>query len=122
MFGSNPSFTLQWRSPEEYFDDPLDEKIDTFSFGNNLYAVLTGLSPFYDTPHTKDVQEKVKAGEKPFFDSRWRNRSFAERKIVELLERCFEFDPEERIDMFEVVKFLREAVAENSQRRQIGKG
>ena len=26
----------QWRAPEEYRDDPLDEKIDIWSLGNNM--------------------------------------------------------------------------------------
>lgn len=34
--------TLQWRAPEEYADKPLNEKIDVWSLGNNMYTVLTG--------------------------------------------------------------------------------
>lgn len=113
------SSPAQWRSPEEYFDNPLDEKIDIFSFGNNLYSTLTGLSPFYDTCyHTKEVQERVKKGDKPYIDPRWRTNSFAEGKIVELIERCFEYDPEDRIDIFEAVRFLRDAVEENERRKK----
>jgi serine/threonine protein kinase len=111
--------SLQWRAPEEYFDHPLDEKIDIFSLGNNLYSTLTGLSPFYESCyHTSEVQEKVKKGEKPYIDPRWRNNSFAEGRIVELIERCFEYKPEDRIDIFEAVRFLRDAVAENERRKK----
>ncbi|KAL3935701.1 MAG: hypothetical protein SGBAC_008829 [Bacillariaceae sp.] len=35
-----------WRSPEEYKDEPLNEKIDVWSLGNNMYTLLTGLDPF----------------------------------------------------------------------------
>lgn len=31
-----------WRAPEEYRDDPLTEKVDVWSLGNNLYVLLTG--------------------------------------------------------------------------------
>lgn len=34
--------SLQWRAPEEFFDKPLDEKIDIWSLGNNMFALLTG--------------------------------------------------------------------------------
>ena len=27
----------QWRSPEEYKDEPLSDKIDVYSVGNNMY-------------------------------------------------------------------------------------
>lgn len=43
----------------------------------------------------------------------YQNRSFAERKLVELVEKCWEFDPNKRIDIFEVVRFLEEAIREN---------
>jgi serine/threonine protein kinase len=38
---------LQYRSPEEFANRPLDEKIDVWSFGNNIYGLLTGLWVFY---------------------------------------------------------------------------
>jgi serine/threonine protein kinase len=41
-------YCLQWRSPEEYQDGPLTEKIDVWSLGCNMYAILTGLNPLYD--------------------------------------------------------------------------
>ena len=27
---------------------PLNEKIDIWSLGNNMYSILTGMDPFYD--------------------------------------------------------------------------
>jgi serine/threonine protein kinase len=95
----------------------LDEQIDIFSYGNNLYTVLTGLPPFYTTDE-KGAAEMVKRGKKPFIDPRWRNNSFAEGKIVELIELCYPFKPEDRITIFEAIKFLREAVAENERRNK----
>ena len=40
---------IQYRAPEEFDATYLDEKIDVFSFGNNIYGLLTGLWVFYDT-------------------------------------------------------------------------
>jgi serine/threonine protein kinase len=49
----------QWRSPEEYFDHPLNEKVDVFSLGNNMYSLLTGLWPFYDEEDDQEVKVSV---------------------------------------------------------------
>lgn len=46
----------KWRAPEEYMDGPLDEKIDIWSFGCNMYSLLTGLNPFYHYKKDKDMQ------------------------------------------------------------------
>jgi serine/threonine protein kinase len=46
----------QYRSPEENRDEYLDEKIDIYSFGNNIYGLLTGLWVFYDTDDDTMVQ------------------------------------------------------------------
>ena len=42
------AFVHQYRSPEEFSGNDLDEQIDVFSFGNNLYALLTGLWVYYE--------------------------------------------------------------------------
>lgn len=104
-----------YRSPEEMRDDPLDEKIDIYSFGNNLYALLTGLWVFYENDDDKAVQEKVTKGQRAFIDERYRNRSHGEGKLVELMERCWNEEPSERVDIFEAVRFLREAIKENNK-------
>lgn len=46
----------QYRAPEEMRDDWLDEKIDVFSFGNNVYGLLTGLWVFYENDDDSVVQ------------------------------------------------------------------
>jgi hypothetical protein len=33
-------FWEQYRSPEEFAKQDLDEKIDVFTFGNNIYALV----------------------------------------------------------------------------------
>jgi serine/threonine protein kinase len=97
-------------------DEPLNEKIDVWSLGVNVYALLTGLRPFYDADDTETVQAKIIDGETPPIDPRYRGRSYAEGKLVEIIELCWEYDPDKRIDMFQVANFLREAVTENERR------
>jgi serine/threonine protein kinase len=103
---------LQWRSPEEYFDNNLDEKVDVFSLGNNIYSVLTGLWVFYDEDDYWKMQHRLMDGEKAYIDPRYKERSLAEAKLVYIIDQCHEFDPEKRPSIFEVVEFLREAMEE----------
>ncbi|GAX29629.1 hypothetical protein FisN_3Lh121 [Fistulifera solaris] len=98
-----------WRSPEEYRDLPLDEKIDVWSLGSNLYAMLTGLNPFYEIESGKAVKQKIKEGKIPPIDPRYRKRSFGEQKLVEAIEHCWVADRNKRSNIYDVVKILREA-------------
>jgi serine/threonine protein kinase len=99
-------------------DKPLNEKIDVWSHGMNMYALLTGVNPFYDEPEAEVVQKKVVNGEKPYIDPRYRSRSFAEGQLVEIMERCWTYDADERPDMSEIVRLLR-AAYELDKRRQV---
>ena len=107
--------SLQWRAPEEYADGPLNEKIDVWSLANILYVLLTGLPPFYTENDTDVVKKVVRRGRTAFIDPQFRDRSFGERKLAEIIPLCWEFDPDKRIDVFGVVKLLRKAIEENKR-------
>ncbi len=102
-----------WRSPEEYKDQPLTEQIDVWSLGNNIYTLLTGLGPLYDVEHNDEFRKKITNGETAYIDPRYKERSPSEAELVELIPKCFVFKPEDRLTIFEVVHFLREAVKKN---------
>ena len=105
------------RAPEEFVPDILDEKIDIFSLGNSFYGLLTGLWPhYYDDNET--AQRKVVRGIMPYIDKRWKNNSFAEGQLVRAIEMCHHREPDDRSDIFTIVNFLRDAVAENRRRRE----
>ena len=116
-FNSRP---WRYRSPEEYESYLLknkslgwmNEQIDTYSYGNTIYALLTGLWPFYDMDDDKVVSHKVINGSRPFVDPRYRHRKFIEKRMVDIMEECWKQDPEERISIFEVVKQLRDVKKE----------
>lgn len=119
----------------------LDEKIDVYSFANNIYCLvghsrrklifsldkshifyyvydqyviqLTGLWPFYDNEDDSVVQNKVSAGEQPYIDPRYQNRSYEEQHLVEIMKQGWEHDPNNRISIFDLVQLLRKAVSEN---------
>lgn len=99
-----------FRSPEEFKDGRLNEKIDVFSMGNMMYGLLTGLLVFYDVKDTKAIQKRIIKGDKAFIDPRYRTKSFAESKLVDIIERCWEYDPDKRPDIFEVVIHLRDTL------------
>lgn len=110
-----------YRSPEEYKDGWLNEKIDIWSFGNNIYALITGLWVFYDEENTKVKQKKLIDGEIAYLDPRYKGRNYILDRLIELMYRCWVYEPDDRIDIFESVSFLRETL-EEAKRRQIYDG
>ena len=78
--------------------------------GNNIYGLLTGLWVYYDTEDDGVVQQKVVNGTLAFIDERYRSRSYIEGRMVEIMERCWIYDPSKRATIFEVVEFLEETV------------
>jgi serine/threonine protein kinase len=87
----------------------LNEKIDIWSLGYNYYTLLTGLFPFYRTESYSAVKSKAQAGEKPWIDPRWLNRTLAERRLAEIIPLCWAFNPDDRIDIGTLVHLLRDA-------------
>eukprot|EP00553_Chaetoceros_curvisetus_P003144 CAMPEP_0204615674 /NCGR_PEP_ID=MMETSP0717-20131115/3110_1 /ASSEMBLY_ACC=CAM_ASM_000666 /TAXON_ID=230516 /ORGANISM="Chaetoceros curvisetus" /LENGTH=409 /DNA_ID=CAMNT_0051628673 /DNA_START=269 /DNA_END=1495 /DNA_ORIENTATION=- len=107
----------EYRAPEEYKDDWLNEKIDIWSYGNNIYTILTGLWPFYGNEQ-KELEKKMIDGETTFFDPRYRGQNYIHDQLIEIMEKCWIYDADERIDIFEIVKVLR-GVKVEAQRQGI---
>lgn len=59
------------------------------------------------------IQEETMANYTNFVGRVYGDRSFGEGKLVELLGLCWEPDPSKRIDIFEVIRFLGEAITDN---------
>lgn len=110
-YRNNPGMG-DWRAPEEYFDYPIDEKIDIWSLGMNFYALLTGLYPFPEETIVKQVQKRVRRGDVPFVYPEIGERSFAEKRLAEIMQHCLEYNADERIGITELVKMLQDAVVE----------
>jgi hypothetical protein len=68
--------------------------------------------PLYDSTE-EELQNKLKKGMTAFIDTRYKERSFAEAKLVEIIPLCWTYDPNQRIDIFQLVIILRKAVQEN---------
>ena len=54
-----------------------------------------------------------------YIDPRYRARSFAESKLVDIIPQCWTYDPRHRIDIFQLVNILRDAVEENKLREAL---
>lgn len=109
--------------------------------GNNFYSLLTGYYPFFDTEDNEsirvskniceieshplfalftyfqhDKQQKLKDGVTAKIDPRFYDKSFAERKLIEVIKRCYVYDPDERADINEIQHMLEVAIAEDERR------
>lgn len=99
-----------FRSPEEFKDGRLNEKIDVFSLGNMMYGLLTGLEVFYDVEEDKEVHQKLVDGELLYIDPRWKTNSYGEERLVKIIEKCWKYKPNDRADVFQVTRFLDETL------------
>lgn len=106
-----------WRAPEEYADERLNEKIDVWSFGNNVYSVLTGLWVFHSIDSYKEIKKAILRGERTIIDPVYRSRSYVEAKLVEIIEKCWITEPDERPSIFEIVSDLKAVKKEWGQRK-----
>lgn len=86
-----------------------------YSFGNNIYALLTGLWPFHELKDNEEVQKRIIDGQLPSVDSRFEEGSYAEQKLLQVLQKCWIYDPADRTDIFKVVALLKEAVETNNK-------
>ena len=80
--------------------------------------MLTGLAPFYDVCKDQMAAKLVKKGNLPFFHPKWEEKSFAEAQLVGIIKDCFEYDPDKRMSIGELVSRLRLAVEENRRRER----
>jgi len=91
-------------------------------FAHLLAALLLfpGLMPYYEIKDEEEIQEATKKGP-PYIDPRYKTRSYIEGRMVEIMNRCHKLKASERVDIFEVVRHLRETrelYQQNNQRRR----
>ena len=95
-----------------------NEKIDTFSLANILYAIATGKKPYDDQGH-EEHQRLVIAGELPPLDQAFINSDHpADTALVVAMNMCFDFDWRKRPSSVEVRDFLREELKHVEHLRQ----
>jgi aspartyl/asparaginyl beta-hydroxylase (cupin superfamily) len=78
------------------------------------FFLLFLVYPFYDVKE-EEVPNKVKKGMQAFIDPRYKERSYAESKLTEIIPLCWTYDPTNRIDIFQLVELLRVAVMDDQR-------
>ncbi len=56
-------------------------------------------------------QQGIIDGKRPFVDVRYSNRTLIEKKLVEIMVRCWAPKRQDRPTIFEIVKYMRESKA-----------
>ncbi|XP_073011432.1 serine/threonine-protein kinase STY46-like [Typha latifolia] len=98
--------TYRWMAPEVIEHKPYDHKADVFSFGIVLWELITGKIPYeYLTPLQAAVGV-VQKGLRPTIPNNTRP------KIANLLEKCWQQDPNERPDFSEILETLQRIAKE----------
>lgn len=110
---------MQFRSPEEYNNGPLTEKIDVYSLGNILWQLVTG-SPrgvLTKYKHSKEAFDAVKEGrvqmDKKLLDYVDEN----ELAVLSAKEMCHRVDPAKRSTAMEVEQYFRGKLKEFNIKR-----
>ena len=119
----------QWKSPEEQVleedDDPdtppmVSEKIDIYALGNVFYRLAAGKSPWKAknavrlTPEEKATvarRKRIEGQHHPPFPEGMDVEDPATRVLLQAMEMCYRYQPQERPTAHEVVHFLEEQLA-----------
>ena len=105
------SYYTIYRAPEEILaNQPQDDKADVFNYASVIYSVLTGLWVHSGFDAAR-VREDLLSGVKPFYDDRWAFKSLGEAALLRIIDEGWNFDPEDRPTMFEIIDILEEALA-----------
>ena len=92
--------TLYYAAPELIQNSPYNIEIDIWSIGVIIYYMFTGCYPFY-AKEEDEIEEKILEENVEFKDGEWKNIS---DKAQDLISKCLEKNPEERITIDEFIK------------------
>lgn len=109
------------RSPEEYRMLDVNEKIDVYSFGNIIFTLLTGQYPYEDVfdDDLYEVGDLAAHGVTPDVNAEIRGNSFAESALASVMDKCYEYHSEKRINIFTVISLLQSAAELNNRLESI---
>lgn len=98
--------TYRWMAPEVIEHKPYDHKADIFSFGIVMWELLTGQLPYSSLTPLQAAVGVVQKGLRPPIPNN------SHPKLAELLERCWQQDPNHRPDFSEIIEILRQIAKE----------
>ena len=95
--------TPEYMAPEILMREKSTKAMDVYSFAMIMYEVITNKKPFDDlkNPNVIQVLQRVQQGKMPLFDSS------TPECFKELIQRCWNRDPEERPTFKEIIHLLR---------------
>ncbi|OMO56716.1 hypothetical protein COLO4_35572 [Corchorus olitorius] len=91
--------TYRWMAPEVINHQPYDQKADIFSFAIVLWELVTAKVP-YDTMTPLQAALGVRQGLHPDLPEN------AHPKLIDLMKRCWEADPDRRLSFSEIIAEL----------------
>ena len=91
--------TLSYVAPEVLLRTPYNKEVDIWSMGVILYYMLTGNLPFRGSKQ-QEVAEKIVYEDLDFDEDEWETRT---QKVQDLILRCLEKNPKERITIDEFI-------------------
>ncbi|XVF62251.1 hypothetical protein PTKIN_Ptkin08bG0202400 [Pterospermum kingtungense] len=110
--------TYRWMAPEVIEHKPYDHKADVFSFGIALWELLTGELPYALLTPLQAAVGVVQKNLRPTIPKNTHPR------LGELLERCWQQDPNQRPNFSEIIDILQQIakeVADEGEDRQKNK-
>src|SRR5438270_1085 len=93
---------LPYVSPEVINGKPYTQPADIYSFGILMSEVITGIPPYNNIPHDKDLSFKITCGLRPELPKQ------TPKLIVDLFNKCLDAQPLNRPSAKETCKLLDE--------------
>jgi serine/threonine protein kinase len=101
---------MPYMAPEVLRGNSYSQAADIYSFGMIMYFVATGRQPFDNCAHNEILVLDICEGIRPKI-----SELEAPECYIELMEKCWDSDPEKRPNVFQLINSLSSISANNSE-------
>mmetsp|Transcript_33032 Transcript_33032/g.69524 ORF Transcript_33032/g.69524 Transcript_33032/m.69524 type:complete len:313 (-) Transcript_33032:61-999(-) len=102
---------VYYHSPEELHDNKLTEKVDIWALGSTIHFILVGYGPKQMAPG--DSTDAIMSGLSINLPSNHTSSDSMENSLVEVINKCYRFDPKDRPHARDIVRDLDEILRES---------